>query len=154
MISTAILLTKIVNNINNTRYHAITTRTIRGNLARLPTYRSTLRNRGITCNVLIRLQLRRVNNGSSLTTTTQRRLVRFCQSAKLPRALSSLNLNRTPLTSLRQTTRFTYHRNSSVRRLPFAISPSTILTTVISPLYPRLQRQSHAPSSSATSLRM
>ncbi|QHV00240.1 iron-containing alcohol dehydrogenase family protein [Synechocystis sp. CACIAM 05] len=134
VVDASLLMAGVIGGLGGANCRTVAAHAVHNGLTQLPQAHHALHGEKVAYGILVQLRLEELVSGNQLAATARRQLLSFYDEIGLPKTLQDLGLGRVSLEELRQTAEFTCLPNSDIHRLPFTVTPETLMAAMVSTL--------------------
>jgi glycerol dehydrogenase len=134
VVDATLLMAGVIGGLGGANCRTVAAHAVHNGLTQLPQAHHALHGEKVAYGILVQLRLEELVSGNQLAATARRQLLSFYDQIGLPKTLNDLGLGRISLEELRQVADFTCLPNSDIHRLPFTVTPETLMAAMVSTL--------------------
>ncbi|MCT0252421.1 MULTISPECIES: iron-containing alcohol dehydrogenase family protein [unclassified Synechocystis] len=134
VVDASLLMAGVIGGLGGANCRTVAAHAVHNGLTQLPQAHHALHGEKVAYGILVQLRLEELTSGNRLAATARRQLLSFYDQIGLPKTLADLGLGQISLEELRQTADFTCLPESDIHRLPFTVTPETLMAAMVSTL--------------------
>lgn len=151
VVDATVLLAGVIGGLGGAQCRTVAAHAVHNGLTHVALSHGTLHGEKVAYGILVQLRLEELVPGNRLAAAARHQLIQFYEATGLPKTLADLGLEAMTLADLRHAAEVACRPNSDIHRLPFTVSPDTLMAAMVSTTAPRIDlgnRDLEAPEGS------